>query len=251
MKISDALPRNTFIPMLGLALFVGSTTKAFADDLLSVLQRHYVPTQTTLDRSQLTSIGTVLTVQVAGINTEPWGTILNLDNKIVDGKVQQSRWGQIVKNPNMYVLQPGDKVFVTKMESKQEANDDLLKLSLLTCDPRPVPSGGLSRYVASVSFKLAKNTLAESSPDQVEQVVDAVLTPDGLSAPQAAPSIPLPAPAPQPPAPTQTIGMGETIDQVQAALGQPQQIIDLGSKKIYKYASLKVVFVDGRVSDVQ
>jgi len=102
--------------------------------------------------------------------------------------------------------------------------------------------------VASVSFKLPKNALAESSPDQVEQIVDAVLSPDGASAPQAAAPV---AAGAAPASPTQTISIGQTIDQVQAALGQPQQIIDLGPKKIYKYADLKVVFVDGRVSDVQ
>jgi len=249
MKIRGNYAKYVCIPLLGFTMFVGTAVSAHADDLLSVLQKRYVPTQTTFDRSQLTSIGTVLTVQVAGINSEPWGTIINLDNKVADGKVQPgSHWGQLVKTTNMYVLQPGDKVYVTKIESKQEANDDLLRMSILTCAPRPLTTGGQNRYVASVSFKLPKNALAESSPDQVEQIVDAVLSPDGASAPQAAAPV---AAGAAPASPTQTISIGQTIDQVQAALGQPQQIIDLGPKKIYKYADLKVVFVDGRVSDVQ
>ena len=44
-----------------------------------------------------------------------------------------------------------------------------------------------------------------------------------------------------------------SIDQVVALLGNPQQIADLGSKKTYFYtsANMKVIFTDGKVSDVQ
>jgi hypothetical protein len=52
-------------------------------------------------------------------------------------------------------------------------------------------------------------------------------------------------------APPATISLGQTMDQVQAMLGDPKQIVDLGSKKIYVYANMKVIFIDGKVSDVQ
>jgi hypothetical protein len=52
-------------------------------------------------------------------------------------------------------------------------------------------------------------------------------------------------------APTVNISLGMTIDQVVAAMGQPQQIADLGSKKTYFYANMKVIFTDGKVTDVQ
>jgi hypothetical protein len=51
--------------------------------------------------------------------------------------------------------------------------------------------------------------------------------------------------------PTVNISLGMTIDQVVAAMGQPQQIADLGSKKTYFYSNMKVVFTDGKVTDVQ
>jgi hypothetical protein len=57
-----------------------------------------------------------------------------------------------------------------------------------------------------------------------------------------------------PPAPQQEpvkIGRGQTTDQVVAGLGQPDKVVDLGSKKIYIYKDLKITFVDGKVSDVQ
>jgi hypothetical protein len=59
---------------------------------------------------------------------------------------------------------------------------------------------------------------------------------------------------PPPPPPQQEpvkIGLGQTTDQVVSGLGQPDKVVDLGSKKIYVYKDLKITFVDGRVSDVQ
>ena len=47
------------------------------------------------------------------------------------------------------------------------------------------------------------------------------------------------------------IALGQTLDQVSAALGNPMNIVDLGAKKIYVYPNMKITFLDGRVSDVQ
>jgi hypothetical protein len=41
------------------------------------------------------------------------------------------------------------------------------------------------------------------------------------------------------------------VDQVQAALGAPGKIINLGAKQIYVYKDLKVTFVNGKVTDAQ
>lgn len=49
----------------------------------------------------------------------------------------------------------------------------------------------------------------------------------------------------------QTIQLGQTPDQVRAALGQPEKVVNLGTKQIYVYKDLKVTFVNEKVSDVQ
>ena len=51
-------------------------------------------------------------------------------------------------------------------------------------------------------------------------------------------------------APT-SVTLGMTIDQVVGILGQPQVVGDLGSKKTYFYGNMKVIFTDGKVTDVQ
>jgi len=49
----------------------------------------------------------------------------------------------------------------------------------------------------------------------------------------------------------QTIQLGQTPDQVRAALGQPDKVVNLGTKQIYVYKDLKITFVSSKVSDVQ
>jgi hypothetical protein len=48
-----------------------------------------------------------------------------------------------------------------------------------------------------------------------------------------------------------TLSLGLSIEDVKAIQGEPQKIVDLGSKKIYVYKDLKITFTDGKVSDIQ
>ena len=49
--------------------------------------------------------------------------------------------------------------------------------------------------------------------------------------------------------PTLSLGMG--VNEVKAIQGEPDKVVDLGTKKIYVYKDLKITFVDGKVSDIQ
>lgn len=78
--------------------------------------------------------------------------------------------------------------------------------------------------------------------DKVEQEVlgearqedGTILRPDGL----------------QTPGPVE-ISLGQSIDQVIAAVGRPLRVANLGSKQVYIYKDMKVTFVNGKVTDVQ
>jgi outer membrane protein assembly factor BamE (lipoprotein component of BamABCDE complex) len=58
-------------------------------------------------------------------------------------------------------------------------------------------------------------------------------------------------PPPPPPAAPKTIALGQTKDQVAAILGQPDKIANLGSKEIDYYSDMKVIFANGKVTDIQ
>ena len=47
------------------------------------------------------------------------------------------------------------------------------------------------------------------------------------------------------------LSVGQTPEQVTAAMGQPKQIVKLGAKQIYVYPDMKVTFVNGKVTDIQ
>ena len=86
---------------------------------------------------------------------------------------------------------------------------------------------------------------------QAVQEVTAEAAQEGGGQAGAAPAAPDAAPAPAAPAPTVTIELGQTTDQVQAALGAPARIANLGPKVIYYYSGMKITFKDGKVSNVQ
>ncbi len=226
---------------------------------LAALQKKYPITQTTLDRDQIADPGIVMEVEAHGINAQPWGGLLTFDNPIVDGKVQQRSsaisglrmLGAGMKN--LHILEPGEKVYVTKIEVK----GDTLRMVILTCDKIDVAGeDGQRRYSAGLSFRFPKDAMAQSSPDELEHTIEQVIAPskdDGQeSGNQQSAASAAPAPAPPPPAaPTATIAIGQTTEQVIAAMGLPLQVIDLGSKKTYKYKDLKILFVNNKVTDVQ
>lgn len=83
--------------------------------------------------------------------------------------------------------------------------------------------------------------------------------PAAAAAPPAAEAAPPPVEAPPPaieappppPAEPATVAVGQTPDEVVAALGQPTKKAKIGAKEIYFYKDLKVTFLNGKVKDVQ
>ena len=78
--------------------------------------------------------------------------------------------------------------------------------------------------------------------DQAEKEATGDAPPSG-SAPAGA--------APPAPAAPVSVQMGQTPDQVQASLGAPKKMANLGPKVIYYYDGMKVTFTNGKVTDVQ
>jgi len=77
-------------------------------------------------------------------------------------------------------------------------------------------------------------------------VTASAASPIGGVAPQTAP-----APAPARPAGPITIALGQTPDQVIASKGQPTNKVNFPNKTVFIYPDMKIVFVGGKVSDVQ
>jgi hypothetical protein len=241
--------------------------------VVSAIEKKYVVTETTGDGEQITKDGTTMAMKCAGVYSLPTSAFVKPDIKVVDGKVQKLNpfLSATMSNQGAHVLQTGDKVYITKIESKGDSKNDELKFTLLTVDSLDVKnSDAKKKFQATVSFKFKKGYLDEAPPDDVEQTIEAVLAPDtgsddakggdntaaapapakAAAAPPArvAPAAPV---AAAPAAPPPTISIGESSTEVLQAMGMPLQMIDLGKKKTYVYKDMKITFVNDKVSDMQ
>ena len=86
----------------------------------------------------------------------------------------------------------------------------------------------------------------DQQADQAEQEAGA-----GSGAPPPGPASAGPPPPPPAAAAPASVALGQTLDQVKAALGQPTREADLGPKVILYYNGMKVTLKNGKVTDVE
>src|ERR1044072_1224984 len=48
-----------------------------------------------------------------------------------------------------------------------------------------------------------------------------------------------------------SVELGNTPDEVQSVMGRPDKIINLGAQVLHVYKDMKIIYLDGKVSDVQ
>jgi hypothetical protein len=144
-------------------------------------------------------------------------------------------------------LTVGEKVYPVKLEV--DLAKDKVEMEVVECDACNGARAPQS-FRAGVTFQYGKGSLANTSAGQIEDAIGqvfAISNGESQPPPQAGGG----QPPPDQPAEPQTIRIGMTIDQVVAAMGKPQNIVDLGAKQIYVYPNLKITFVNGKVTDVQ
>jgi len=108
--------------------------------------------------------------------------------------------------------------------------------------------GGLPAAPAGANAPVTKSAMASEAPPPDDKV-QAELAEQQKAADEAEKEAgETPAPIAPPPA---EIALGQTIEQVEAALGPPKTKLDAGAKKIYVYKDMKITFKDGKVADIQ
>jgi hypothetical protein len=164
------------------------------------------------------------------------------------------RFGGLGHPSTTRVFVSGEKFWVTKIDVR----DDAIAMDFYTDAINDV------RFRSTLTIPFSN---ALPSPDEALKLVQEVVTaapaedakqgsqpaaPASAPAPaaQAAPP-PIPPPPPPPDQPPATVSLGQTSDQVVAILGPPLKKAQVGTKEIYSYKDLKVIFVNGKVKDVQ
>jgi hypothetical protein len=227
--------------------------------------------------------GTVLVIKKGGILGVPYSDQSIFATKYQDGAVHSPNplgqkalgfgLGKLGRAaPTTQFFQTNTKVYPAKIFVNLPK--DQVVIGIVDCDSCNNVSP-TTFYKADVVFQFAKGSLATANPSQVEDTIAGLLALDdsaqdqgnnqqggndqgnnqsgnqqggnnqgggggGQAQQQQAP-----------PADPVQIEKGQTPDQVKAAVGTPDKIINLGAKQIYVYKDIKVTFINGKVSDVQ
>ena len=255
-KLRSALAVAIFLAVGSFAALTAQAQDA-PSGLVNQLKSQYKLAKVGMDAGgwSVTQPGTVLVIQKGGILSVPPATAAIATATYKDGELHPPNGftAAMVAQVSRH-LAIGEKVYIFKMDV--HAKTDKISFFIIECDAcnnvqQP------SAFKAILVFQFPKGYLDNADPSQVLDVISQVLAPDSGAADnqqQAPQQQSEQAPASidtVPPPATATIQLGQTIDQVKAALGQPEKIVDLGKKQIYVYKDLKITFIDGKVSDVQ
>lgn len=221
--------------------------------------------------------GTLMEIKKGGILGVPYSDTSVLSTKYEGGTVHtpssvlskgigfgMKRFG---KEQTTKLFPVGDKVYPSKIEV--DTGKDIVTLSIVACDTcnKTDPP---TYNKAKVVFQFPKGSLAKASAGDVEDTIGQLLAisddsqqqdqggqqqgqggGQGGQGGQGGGDQQQADQGQQQQAEPQTIEKGQTTDQVQAALGKPEKIVNLGTKQIYIYKDMKVTFLNGKVSDVQ
>jgi hypothetical protein len=227
MKRQSALYSVGVVAVL-LAAIPAEAAKPWQTALEQYLAKNYELTKTGLDRVRITSAGTLLVIRKENISGNIASDMFMVNNRITDGKVRQGSGAGSSR-----VFKTGEKVYVIKLDVKDDAVD-LLVISGDTFEVTEHGSTKQTRYKAVISFEFPKGTLENTESSAVKKIIDdAVATESVVNDKKPG-----------------TIGLGQTPAEVEAILGKPDNIVNLGAKVTYVYKSMKVVFQDGKVADV-
>lgn len=206
-------------------------------ELEEALKAKYELARLSMSHVRITRPGTVLVIQKEGIYAGRSNDLgMPPTTKVVDGNLEQPHglgYALMATKENQS-LKAGEKVYVVGISVRNKE----VRFLVVTCDTAEVNVNGNSqetRYAANVAFEFSQGFLETADASSVEKTIGTVLLPqDEVQA-----------------AKTKTVELGQTVDQVKSNLGAPDKIVKLGAKEIYVYKDMKVIFVDGKVSDVQ
>jgi hypothetical protein len=265
MKIALALKRRQVMrrviylaPVLALTLaLAGVAPPLRGQDQRSEIQKRltaeFKRTKMTTDRSDIVTAGSVLVLHKDGLVMCSTEAIAPPTNTYKNGTISlgfgaNMAWGMALAPANQQTTNIAQRKFVAG--EKFWVTDYLVKDDGVVFQFYSDPYNDV-RYYTQLKFPFPKGAVppADNVIKTVEEVITAEAdTQEAPAGDNAAPPAPA---AAQPAAPPKTIALGQTTEQVVTILGQPQKIVNLGAKQMYFYPDMKVIFTNGKVTDVQ
>lgn len=248
--------RRRILLILILAL-AGMSPSLYGQDQKAEIQKRlssaFKRTTLTADRSDVAKAGTVLTLHKdnllmcsmeahgAPTNTYKNGAISMGLGATMSWSMALSSVGQQVANTPQRKFVSGEKIWLADYQMKEDGVYLLFYSDLFDN----------VRYFGQLKFPVSKGAFPPS--DNMMKTIAEVVTDDSATqepAPADSGAPPAQASGGQAPA-TKTIALGQTEDEVVGILGAPQKKVSLGTKEIFYYPDMKVVFIGGKVADVQ
>src|SRR5271168_14021 len=249
---------NSLALVLALTLALAGIAPALrAQDPHAEIQKRlaaeFKRTKMTADRSDIATAGSVLDLHKDGLVMASTEAVAPPTNTYKNGAISfgfgaNMAWGIALSAANQQTTGIAQRKFVTG--EKFWVTEYIVKPDGVVFQFYSDPYNDV-RYYGQLKFPFAKNVIPPA--DDVIKTIEEVITAEA-EAQEAAPAdnaAPPQQAAAQPSAPPKTIALGQTTDQVVEILGQPQKIVNLGAKQMYFYPDMKVIFTNGKVTDVQ
>jgi hypothetical protein len=251
------------------------TLHAQGDDRNGVLGKklrdQFVLTRTTADRSDIVAPGSIVVLQKTGLQMCSTASLAPLPNTYKNEKISVSFgdrmvWGMVaapagtrINDIPLRTFVPGEKFWITGYAPVKDGiflhfySDPYDNLRYYAQLKIPYPKGS-SPSADEVMKMIAEAVTVDISAQNTQQEAATPIhapPPSQPTEPALGPIAPPPPPPDAPPPAPPTIAIGQTRDQVVAILGQPTKMAKGPNKEIYFYPDMKVILVNGKVTDIQ
>jgi hypothetical protein len=237
MKRKSVVPGQRYVRLIAVGVIAGLAGSnvvlgVTGDEVLTALQSRITLTKVNPWSRNIATPGTVLTVQKAGLVAADPKAFTKLI-RIKNGDLVSSGGSTLFGGSSGHDLKPGDKVY------------------LYDFSPRSGHEGFLVKVMTVATYDVVKrgSTSSQHGVSFIEFTFDGGL--DAIDANTALAALSKWFKTDQEASEGRTVKLGQTPAEVEAILGSPDKRIDLGAKLVYVYKDMKVIFVNGHVSDVQ
>lgn len=206
---------------------------ASPDEIKAALEARFKLTTRSKLTARVTTPGSVMVIQKSGINADPQTKLAMKPVIIEGGEVKTAGGGGVLGGESGRALAKGDRVYVYELRVASD-NVQLIYGTVGTYDFVKDGSTKSFAYKGALAFRYPDG-VANTPAQQIVNDVGSWLKTEEESANST----------------DSTVSLGQTPAEVIRILGAPDKKVDLGAKRIFVYKDIKVVFVDGKVADVQ
>lgn len=219
------------LPMLLLLAPVVALASTEAE-VRQALEAKYTLTERSKWSAQVTKPGTVLVVQKSGLQANTPRLTMK-PTVIKNGQLEYVGGGNFMGGDSGHTLKVGEKMYLYAIQTKPEAVT-LIYGTVESYERLEKGSTKAEPYQLALRFEYDGGLQAVETEHVIKDVGSFFTTESDAASSDV-----------------NTIKIGQTPEEVVAILGAPEKKVDLGAKLIYMYKDMKVVFVDGKVADVE